>query len=298
MTAHSTVTAIAPACQVCVRNQAQSAARFARLNKQQTEHVMAVVAQQIEQSRTKPIIVQNIVRTVADAIINELCAAEDFDIYGSVKELSNKIACQYINTFKKQIEQSDSPLEKAIQIAAAGNIIDFGAKSHGEIDIEKELENLNKTGFNRYDINPFRAALERAKSLLYICDNSGEIVCDMLFITQLKKQYPRLTITAAVREKPIINDATMQDARSIGLTDVVSVISSGSIYPGTILNETCSEFKSLYKSSDVVLSKGQGNYETLLPTSDKRLFFLLRIKCEAMAALSSVEIGSLVLLQG
>jgi uncharacterized protein with ATP-grasp and redox domains len=297
MTAQQKVSAIAPACRSCVKDQALSAARFAHLNEQQTDKVLAVVKKQLALSETRPIIVQHIVRMVADAIINELSAPDDFDIYAQVKAHSNQLASDYAGVFQQQIEQSESPIDKAIQIAAAGNIIDFGAKSHGEIDIQQELETLNKTGFKRYDIDAFKSRLAEAESLLYICDNSGEIVCDQLFIKQLKKEYPALTITAAVREKPIINDATLKDAQQTGLTDVVPVISSGSIYPGTILNETRSEFLHLYKNADVVLSKGQGNFETLLPVADERLFFLLRIKCEAMAKLSAVQVGSLVLMQ-
>jgi hypothetical protein len=105
-------------------------------------------------------------------------------------------------------------------------------------------------------------------------------------------------ITAAVRDKPIINDATLADAKVVGLDRLVTTISSGSVYPGTILTETTPAFQELFAAVDVILSKGQGNFETLLPLADKRIFFLLRIKCEYMAALADVEKGGLVLMQG
>jgi uncharacterized protein with ATP-grasp and redox domains len=103
---------------------------------------------------------------------------------------------------------------------------------------------------------------------------------------------------AALRDKPIINDATLEDAKEVGLDHLVATISSGSIYPGTILLETTEEFQKLFASADVILSKGQGNFETLLPVADERLFFLLRIKCEYMAVLSKVQKDNLVLIQG
>jgi hypothetical protein len=102
---------------------------------------------------------------------------------------------------------------------------------------------------------------------------------------------------AALRDKPIINDATLADAEAVGLDRLVTTLSSGSVYPGTILSETTEKFQNVYACADVVLSKGQGNFETLLPVADRRVFFLLRVKCDYMAALSQVEKDSLVLMQ-
>jgi len=121
---------------------------------------------------------------------------------------------------------------------------------------------------------------------------------DTLFIKELQREYPNLHIVAALRDKPIINDATLEDAKAVGLDRLVTTISSGSIYPGTILPETTAEFQKLFASAGVILSKGQGNFETLLPFADERIFFLLRIKCDYMAALSNVKKDNLVLMQG
>ena len=178
------------------------------------------------------------------------------------------------------------------------SIIDFGAKDHASLNLDEELQSLDKTPFAHYDLEAFRRALKGASLLLYVCDNSGEVVFDMLFIKELKRTYPNIQIVAAVREKPIINDATLKDAKSVGLDRLVKTISSGSVYPGTILPETTEEFQSLYALADVILSKGQGNFETLLPIADKRVFFLLRIKCELMASVAKVQKDSLVLMQG
>jgi len=287
---------VPPDCYPCVINQAHSAARFAELTEEQANRVITVARAELEKSKTSPILVQHIVRRVADAVIQELGESPDFDIYAEVKKKSNNLSLAYEEKFQKKIDASDSPFETALQIAAAGNIIDFGAMGHSSLNLDKELQSLDKTPFARYDIEAFKRALKGASTFLYICDNSGEIVFDMLFIKELQREYPSLQIVAALREKPIINDATLEDAKLVGLDRLVTVISSGSIYPGTILPETTKEFQELFASADVMLSKGQGNFETLLPWSNKKLFFLLRIKCEYMATLSEVKQDNLVLM--
>ena len=289
---------IAADCHPCVINQTRSAARFAKLTEEQTERVINVAKAWLEESKKTPLLVQHIVRYAADAIIQERGESLDFDAYAEVKRKSNLLSLSYVENFQKKIDDSDMPLETGMQIAAAGNIIDFGAKDHDSLNLDKELQFLDKIPFARYDLEVFKEMLGKASLLLYVCDNSGEIVFDMLFIKEIKRAYPNLQIVAAVRGKPIINDATLKDANAIGLDRLVKTISSGSVYPGTILPETTEEFQRLYASADVILSKGQGNFETLLPIADKRIFFLLRIKCELMASVAKVQKDSLALMQG
>jgi uncharacterized protein with ATP-grasp and redox domains len=288
---------IAPDCYPCVVNQALSACRFAGLNEEQTRQIVKVAEAGLEESKTTPILVQHVVRRVTDAIIAEKGESPCFDIYAEVKEASNLLALDYAESLRQQIDASLSPLETGLRIAAAGNIIDFGAKDHASLDLEKEIRALARASFKHYDFASFRQSLQTASTLLYLCDNSGEIVFDMLFIKQLQREYPDLRIVAALRDKPIINDATLADAVTVGLDRLVTTISSGSIYPGTILNETTDEFRQIYEGADLILSKGQGNFETLLPLADDRVFFLLRIKCDYMAVLSGVERDNLVLMR-
>lgn len=289
---------IAEVCHPCIIKQARSAAAFAKLDDHHAEDIVRFAENSIEESKRKPIVVQHIVRRVADEIISKLGENDDHDIYFDVKKLSNDLALKYAGEFRKKVSSASSPVEAGLKLAAAGNIIDFGAKSLGSINIEEELKKLEETKFERYDIESFKFNLKNAENMLYLLDNSGEIVFDMMFIEELQKVYPDLEITAALREKPIINDATLEDAGYIGLDKKVKCISSGSVYPGTILDETNDEFMKYYNSADVILSKGQGNFETLLPEAEERLFFLLRIKCDYMAELSGVEKNNLVLMQG
>jgi hypothetical protein len=289
---------IPPACHTCVVEQAISAARFAALDEAQTRRVVAVAREWLARAEAQRLLVQHVVRRVADAVIAERGAAPDFDIYAEVKARSNSLALAAADGLERRIVASDTPLDAGLQIAAAGNIIDFGANSRGDIDLKAEVGALTDIAFARYDIDPLKRALEGAHNLLYLCDNSGEIVFDMLLIKTLRRLYPQLAVSAAVRGRPIINDATLADARAVGLDRVATTLSSGSVYPGTVLDETSDDFRSRFEDADLILAKGQGNFETLLPLADPRLFFLLRIKCAAMAVLSQVENGNLVLIQG
>jgi uncharacterized protein with ATP-grasp and redox domains len=291
------VTGIAPDCHLCILNQARATSRVAGLSEEQTRRIIGVAQLWLEKSKTTPLLVQHVIRHVEDAIIQEKNESPAFDIYSKIKKNANALSLAYAKKLQKKIDNSDSPFEMGLQIAAAGNIIDFGAKNHGAIDLDQELRSLTQIPFGRYDINRFKQTLAHAGTLLYICDNSGEIVFDMVFIREIKKCYPGIEIVAAVRDQPIINDATMEDAETVGLNRLVTTISSGSVYPGTILSEATEEFKTLFAAADVILSKGQGNFETLLPLADQRIFFLLRIKCEYMASISNVEKDTLVLMQ-
>ena len=131
--------------------------------------------------------------------------------------------------------------------------------------------------------------MREAKDILYLGDNAGEIVFDRLFIEQM----PHEKVTYVVRGEPIINDVTIEDAREVDMFDLVDVIDNGSDAPGTIL-ETCShEFQQRFASSDLVIAKGQGNYETLSDVN-KRIFFLLQVKCPVIAKDIGFEVGSFI----
>ena len=289
---------IPAACHPCSMDQARSASQFACLDNEQTEQVLAAAAEGLKKSEMTPLLVQHIVRIVADTIIDIKDEGEDFDAYREVKDKSNRLAEEVLPGLSRAVEESDDPFEAALQIAAAANIIDFGAETRGTLDMEQELLSLREVPFARFDIDAFRQKLAVSSNLLFLCDNCGEIVLDKLFIRELKKSFPHLKITAAVREKPVINDATMEDARAVGLDTLVPVVSSGSVYPGTVLPECTPFFLEQYKNADVIISKGQGNFETLLPEKDERIFFLLRIKCAYMGDLAGVEKGKLILMQG
>jgi damage-control phosphatase, subfamily I len=228
------------------------------------------------------------------------------DPFAAEKEQSNRIALEAAPGVRQLISDSEHPLLTAIEFAIAGNSIDLGVSS--DLDIATALQQLVQDEDARIGAeDPANFALPALKadlaaanaaggSLLYIADNAGEIVFDMLLIERLKQEYPQLAITVAVRYAPIINDATLADAERIGLTKLVPVISSGSEAPGTPMSLISSEFRELFDSADVVISKGQGNYETLSDV-ERDIYFLFKTKCKVIARHSGSRVGDIMLVR-
>ncbi|MFW5712485.1 MAG: damage-control phosphatase ARMT1 family protein [Spirochaetota bacterium] len=239
------------------------------------------------------------------------------DPFAEEKRQSNRLALQAAPGVRELIARSVDPLLTAIEFAIAGNSIDLGVAS--DLDISAALQQLVQDEEARigtedpanFALPALRDDLARAAhgaaggtgtgggtgtagSLLYIADNAGEIVFDMLLIEQLQREYPQIAITVAVRHAPIINDATLADAEEIGLTGLVPVISSGSEAPGTPMAMVSDEFRDLFASADVVISKGQGNYETLSDV-EREIYLLFKTKCKVIARHSGSRVGDIML---
>ncbi len=212
------------------------------------------------------------------------------NLYADEKKEANELLYSQYKNWQTLVNEAKDPLHLAAKLAVIGNIIDYGAHSVPD-DILAEIETLLKKEFAIDDRCKMFDAINKAKSVLYLGDNAGEIVFDKLFIETLK--HPNLTFV--VRDEPIINDVTLQDANSIELQDVCTVISNGHDAPSTLL-ENCSEnLQSLFESVDVVISKGQGNFEGLLNEKRENLFFLLMAKCDLMANKLGVKKRDLVI---
>lgn len=215
------------------------------------------------------------------------------DPYLEIKERYNRLALEMAPELRAKIIASADPIETAIRLAIAGNIIDFGVNSTVNEDMVAETISRSLTDPLDLDaVQDFEEAIGQAKDILYLADNAGEIVFDRLLIEQM----PIEKVTLAVRGAPILNDVVMADAQMVGLTDLVEVIDNGADVPGTIL-ELCSEaFQRRFKDADLILSKGQGNFETLNDT-DRDMFFLLRPKCPVLARHLNCEIGRQILVR-
>ena len=213
------------------------------------------------------------------------------DLYEEAKKNSNQYILAMYDELKEMAENSDDPFRAAARLAVAGNIIDFGAKhDFSDEAIHEELDKVLHAEFAEDATCELRSEIESADTILYIGDNAGEIVFDKLFISYL----PAEKITYAVRGTPIINDALMEDAETAGLTKLVKVISNGAGIPGTVLAVCSDEFRQVFHKADLVISKGQGNYETL-NDSDKNIFFLLKIKCDIVARDLGHKVGDFVI---
>jgi len=216
------------------------------------------------------------------------------DPFKQAKKDSNRFALKLFPELQKKVDSSDSPLETAVRLAIAGNIIDLGAKHQlDEVNDEticKTIEDSLTAPFAADVLDDFREAVKRATDILYLGDNAGEIVFDRLLIEQM----PRGKITFVVRGTPVINDATIVDAQMTGIVDIVNVIDNGSDGPGTILKTCSDEFRRRFEAADLIIAKGQGNYETLSGVP-KDIFFLLKIKCPVIARDIGCEVGAMVL---
>lgn len=224
-------------------------------------------------------------------------APEAYDPYKPLKKKANDTVMAIYGQLERMIAEADSPVESAIRLSALGNILDFAIIDPSKIDIQKEVAAAADLIFERYDDGPFFSILSRARQVLILGDNAGEIVFDKLLAKTLKAFKPGLTVTYAVRHRPVLNDITLEEARDIGMDEVAEVISSGSLAPGTCLDETTSEFNALFESAGLVIAKGQGNYETLNAAPRENLFFIFRVKCKQVAETMNAPLHSLVLLK-
>jgi uncharacterized protein with ATP-grasp and redox domains len=235
---------------------------------------------------TPPEIAQQVYR-----IVYEITG--DSDPYLATKKLANQSAMSLYIRMKDIVDYSNDTLETACKLAIAGNAIDLGAQADfGSIYsiIEDSLGYQLDQGHYR----KFKESAGQSSLILYLADNAGEIVFDRILIEQLL-QIKKLEIVFVVREEPIINDATLDDALQVGLNKVATIISNGSDAPATILSQCSSEMLSYYRAADLIISKGQGNYESLSDRSEN-IFFLFKVKCPVIARDSGYDIDSPVLI--
>ena len=214
------------------------------------------------------------------------------DAYAETRDRQNRTALALLPHIEAAVRAHADPLTAAARVAAAGNLIDSGVGVPE--DVERSLLAAIDQPFVRDESPRFFAQLrDNARSLLYICDNAGEIVFDRLFIQILKEHFPRLRVTAAVKGTPILNDATVDDARQSGLDRAAdALITTGEGVVGVPLGRVSAEFRRALEQSDLFLSKGQGNYETL--DEQPGGFLILAAKCQVVAEELGAREGDLV----
>lgn len=209
-----------------------------------------------------------------------------------IKNQCNELALGLQPELRKLIKKSSDRFLTAAKLAIAGNIIDFAAPSGFSSELMSDTIDeilsspVDPTCFNLLKIN-----IQKANKILYLGDNAGEIIFDKIFIDEL----PKDKITFCVRGLPILNDALREDAEKAGLTSMVRVIDSGTDLPGVIPDECSTEFKNCFNEADLIIAKGQGNFETL-NDSKKNIFFLFKVKCSAVANESGSNVGDTVIL--
>lgn len=216
----------------------------------------------------------------------------DPDPYRQIKAHSNKLALGLYSHLKEMVLAADDPFETALRLSIAGNILDFGI---GNLTNEQSADALNETiqdalarPISPENIASLKEAVAEAEDILYVGDNAGEIVFDRLFIEQL----PAEKVTFVVKGGPVINDATQEDAQVAGLPEIVRVTDTGSNAPGLILSLCSASFYERFEDASLVIAKGQANYETLSEIN-KRMFFLLKVKCPVIARDLECRVGDM-----
>jgi uncharacterized protein with ATP-grasp and redox domains len=216
------------------------------------------------------------------------------DPYKKVKDKSNEIAKKNYFNLKRIVIESDDPLLMAIKLSIVGNVIDFGTIKRFNVD--DMINNVLKQEFDIRSYRQFKRTLKQSETILFLADNSGEIFFDKLLLEEMAKRQKH--ITYVVKANPIINDVLIEDAKFAGIDKLATIIEGDSgqktSSPGIILSYASNNFLELFKSSDLVLSKGQGNYEGLSDV-DRDVFFMLVVKCPLVAQDINREVGKLVL---
>lgn len=221
------------------------------------------------------------------------------DPYKQLKKESIQMAHSLYPALENYVRSQGDRLQAALGVSAVGNLID--AAVYGVLpaaELEKKLKEELEQGFNFKDLETLRQEAKKARIIVIIGDNAGETVFDKILLTELKNiSRGEAGLFFAVRSAPIINDATMEDALASGLDEVSVLLETGSTVAGTIWEEMSLDFRRLFLQADLVVAKGQGNYETLGQTKQRPLYFLLKAKCSLVAEHIGVPLGEYVLLK-
>jgi uncharacterized protein with ATP-grasp and redox domains len=221
------------------------------------------------------------------------------DPYKRLKEKADEIALKYLDRVKKEVSIEDDleRIKKKVLAGIAGNVIDFGPFST-DMDIISKIDETLNGDLTIDDSEEFLNDLKNSKKVLYICDNAGEIVFDKLLIEEIKKYVSDVVV--AVKGKPILNDATLEDAEFVGINEIARVISTGGDIIGVILEECSQEFLDEFYSADMIVAKGMGNYESLTEYEEKiekPLYYIFKVKCIPVAEHVGINVGDNVLLK-
>lgn len=233
-----------------------------------------------------PVLTDNLHKIMQEYLDNK-------DIYKEIKKECNNEALKIYEHAETLYNESSTKLKTAIKIAIAGNLIDYGALK--SFNIENILDDYVHRDFAIDNYSDLEVEINKANTILYIGDNTGEIVLDRLLVKHLVSIDKKVTFT--VKSTPILNDALLEDALDVGMDKITEVIESGCSTAGTTFAGTNKLFHKKLKEADLIISKGQGNFETLTEEKiDKPLFYLFLCKCDKIAQTFKVNKFDLMLL--
>lgn len=271
-------------CLPCLINQVIKVANITNCsNRDDLYHQVFEQLSKIDFNKSNPEIIGMIFELVKKHLNNE-------DPYQEIRQYYNNLFLQSYDDFDKKINS----FKTAIKYAIIGNIIDFSPINNQEITkIDDWFDNIDNLSLTIDHVDKLINDIKKAKTILYLGDNCGEICLDKLLLKRIKQFNPSLKIYFGVRGKPVVNDSIESDAYEVGIDEYASIISNGDNSLGTILSRTSAQFNQIYQNCDFVIAKGQANFESL-SEENKKIYFLLMVKCDVIAKYINVPEKSLV----
>lgn len=271
-------------CLPCLINQVVKVANITNCsNRDDLYHQVFEQLSKIDFNKSNPEIIGMIFELVKKHLNNE-------DPYQEIRQYYNNLFLQSYDDFDKKIDS----FKTAIKYAIIGNIIDFSPINNQEITkIDDWFDNIDNLSLTIDHVDKLINDIKKAKTILYLGDNCGEICLDKLLLKRIKQLNPSLKIYFGVRGKPVVNDSIESDAYEVGIDEYASIISNGDNSLGTILSRTSAQFNQIYQNCDFVIAKGQANFESL-SEENKKIYFLLMVKCSVIAKYINVPEKSLV----
>lgn len=278
-------------CLPCVVNQAIKVANISNVNNKEAlfREVFSYLSK-ISFDQTTPELIGEIFDLIKKYTNNP-------DPYKDTRAYYNALFLELLPDFEYKVNQSDHSFRMAVKYAIVGNIIDF-SPIHNTLleDIYDYFDKMDELEFAIDDSQSLINDILAAKSLLYLGDNCGEICLDKLLLKKIKELNPSIHLLFGVRGKPVVNDSIAEDAYAVGIDEYAEIIDNGDGSLGTVLHRTSQKFKELYENADVVISKGQANYECL-SEEKKNIYFLLMTKCNVIAEDIGVEEKKMICMQ-
>jgi uncharacterized protein with ATP-grasp and redox domains len=281
-------------CLPCLLNQGIRVARLYLENEEEQRNFLKSIIAEIaiiDHNTSAPYIAHKVHRALKEALQNP-------DPYQKEKIYYNQEMLKLEDDFSRLVESAVNPLDVALKLAAAGNIIDFGPGYDLSRDnVLKAVKDSMEKDYSQEVFVSLVSALKDADKLLYLGDNAGEIVFDKIFIRTIKECYPHLQIDFATRGKPIMNDVTEEDAYMVGIDTYANIINNGTDIPGTILEHCSDSFVNVFNESDVIISKGQGNFESLYGNGYTNLYYIFLCKCQLFTDRFGARPNDLILMK-
>ncbi|NLG32401.1 MAG: DUF89 family protein [Syntrophomonadaceae bacterium] len=281
-------------CLPCLLNQGIRVARLYLENEEEQRTLLKSIIAEIavmDHNASAPYIAHKVHRALKEALQNP-------DPYQKEKLYYNQEMLKLEDDFSQLAETAIDPLDVALKLAAAGNIIDFGPGYDLSRDnVLKTIKESMEKDYSQEVFISLASALKDANKLLYLGDNAGEIVFDKIFIRTIKECYPHLQIDFATRGTPIMNDVTEEDAYMVGIDTYANIINNGTDIPGTILEHCSDSFVNVFNKADVIISKGQGNFESLYRNGYNNLYYIFLCKCDLFMDRFGARRNDLVLMK-